>query len=99
MKDPKDCLHENFNANVDVNRMPKTEGGPIENYSADVTISCAECGQKFEFIGAPAGISFHRPMVSADFTELRIPIRPATGMIASSLKVEMPNDTDKSKVN
>lgn len=65
------CNHADFEADVIVNRMMDTGG-----FSADIKVKCAHCGEKFCFIGAPAGMSFARPMVSVDGTELRAPIEP-----------------------
>lgn len=72
------CPHMNFDVHAIVNRLSKTEGGPINAYSADIRIACHECGEPFRFIGAPAGLQANRPCVSVDETELRAPIRPAS---------------------
>ncbi len=66
-----DCNHADFEAQVDVTRL--MDSG---NYAADVSIKCAHCSKKFCFIGAPAGLSFVRPMVNVDGTQLRCPIEP-----------------------
>ena len=66
-----DCKHVDFEAQVNINRMLDTG-----MFAADVSVKCAHCGEKFCFIGAPAGVSYARPMVSVDGTELRCPIEP-----------------------
>lgn len=72
------CPHENFGAVVEVNRLCSVEGGPIDAYSADIRVRCADCDEPFRWIGVPAGLSPARPMVSVDETELRAPLRPAS---------------------
>lgn len=72
------CPHEDFNAVVAVNRLCSVEGGPVDAYSADITVSCAQCGEPFRWIGAPAGLMPTKPMVSVDETELHAPLRPAS---------------------
>lgn len=74
------CEHKDFLADVNVNRLgteDSADGMPIA-YSADVRIRCDQCGEPFRFSGLRAGLSFAHPMVSADETELRAPIRPAS---------------------
>jgi hypothetical protein len=71
------CEHENFNAVVAVNRITATEEGPVTGYNADIRVRCADCDEPFRWIGAPAGMSPAKPMVSIDETELRAPLRPA----------------------
>lgn len=74
----KDCKHERFQSQVNVFRLKESdESEEITGYTADIKIHCAECGQAFEFIGVPMGYSPAQPMVNADCTELRIPIRPS----------------------
>jgi hypothetical protein len=72
------CPHPDFAAVVAVNRLTATEGGPVEAYSADITVSCADCGEPFRWIGAPAGLLPTQPCVSVDETELHAPLRPAS---------------------
>lgn len=71
------CTHNSFRCNAKIGRLSRDEGGPITGYTADVSISCAECGLPFRFIGLSAGNHFHEPRVSIDGTELRAPIEPA----------------------
>lgn len=74
----KPCPHEDFSASVEVDRLTSEDGGPITAYSADIRVSCAQCGEQFRFIGVPAGMRPDRPMVSVDEAELHAPIRPAS---------------------
>lgn len=72
------CPHKDFVANVAVNRLCSVEGGPIDAYSADITIQCADCGEPFRWIGVAAGLMPSQPMCSVDETELHAPLRPAS---------------------
>ncbi len=76
MERPANCAHENFQANVGVHRLSDEPDGPINRYSADITIKCRDCGEPFQFIGVKAGLSFAEPMVGIDGEELRCPIGP-----------------------
>lgn len=71
-----ECDHANFAAEVDVNRLPEKEGGPIKRYCADVRIKCAECGLPFRFIGLPAGLDLNGAATSVDATEARLAVAP-----------------------
>lgn len=70
------CEHLNFACNVNVNRITVGEGGPVESYSADVTIACDSCGLPFRFLGLPMGLDPTGACVSADGTEARLAIHP-----------------------
>lgn len=72
------CPHENFDAYVAVNRLCSTEGGPIDAYTADITVHCSDCGEPFRWIGVPAGLMPTQPMCSVNETELHAPLRPAS---------------------
>lgn len=76
------CEHENFVANVQVHRV--TDEGKIQviGFNADIRIECLECGKQFEFVGVEPGVSPFGPKCSIDSTELRVPIKPATGQLA-----------------
>lgn len=76
------CEHMNFAAEVDVNRLPDKEGGPVKRYCADVRIKCAECGQQFRFIGLPAGLDLNGAAVSIDACEARLAIAPKGDVIS-----------------
>lgn len=73
------CEHVNFKANVSVGRLSLEDGGPITHYSADVTIECAECGEPFEFLGLPVGLTSYGATTSLDALELRAAIKPQNG--------------------
>jgi hypothetical protein len=72
------CRHVDFAAEVDVNRLTDTDGGPVVAYAADIRVQCAACGERFRWVGVPAGASPRRPMCSVDEFELRAPLRPAS---------------------
>lgn len=66
-----DCKHENFFADVTVNRL--ADSG---RFNADVRIKCVECGTPFRFIGLPIGLDLNGSSVSVDGTEGRFAIAP-----------------------
>lgn len=75
------CPHENFAAEVDMNRLADDDHGrpdTIVGFSADIRVRCAECGEPFRWVGVPAGLSARGPTCSVDETELRAPLRPAS---------------------
>lgn len=69
------CEHNNFLADVDVNRL-ENKHGEIHRYQADVRIKCTECGLPFRFIGLPAGMDLNGAAVSIDGQEARLAIAP-----------------------
>lgn len=71
-----ECKHENFQSHVMVNRLTDDDGN-ITNFHADVKIICAECCMPFVFKGMAIGLSPHKPMMSLDGEEARLPIEPA----------------------
>lgn len=76
-----DCKHENFGANVEVNRITN-DSGEVQRYSADVRVWCMECGKPFRFIGLPAGLDLTGAATSADAQEARLAIAPAGEVLA-----------------
>jgi hypothetical protein len=74
----KACPHPDFAVMAEVARITEFEGGPAIAFHADLTVSCAECGEQFRWSGVPAGLAAGHPTVSVDETELRAPIRPAS---------------------
>lgn len=72
------CPHEDFVANVDVDRLSAVDGGPIVGFAACLTIRCAVCSESFVFPGHQAGLARDRVTTSIDAAELRVPIRPAS---------------------
>lgn len=72
------CGHANFAADVQVARLSDYDNGPITGYTADVRLSCDDCGEPFEFIGLPIGWLASEPAVSVDGREARMPVRPTT---------------------
>ena len=83
------CEHFNFKANVNVARIEHTDNQPM-TFSADITINCADCGEKFHFIGVDYGYSPLQPMLSANGLEMRAPIRPGESFVFAGY--------DKSKI-
>lgn len=71
-----DCAHENFAANVAVNRITDTEGGPVGGFLADITVSCADCDEPFCWRGLPMGLSHLAPTASLDATVMTAPLHP-----------------------
>lgn len=71
---PTRCRHENFAAHVGVGRLMREKGGPVEAFTADITIRCSQCGARMRFLGVPHGSSYAAPTCSADGTELRAPL-------------------------
>lgn len=72
------CPHEDFQSFVAIARVAQDEGGPIIGFSAEVRVTCIQCGEPFRFTGCPAGVRPDRPTVSADERTLYAPIRPAS---------------------
>jgi hypothetical protein len=73
------CPHENFAANVDVNRLTASDDDPtVIGFSADIRVECADCGERMRWSGVQAGLKPDRPMCSVDEFELRAPLRPAS---------------------
>lgn len=61
---------------------------------------CAQCKEQFEFVGLPAGSTPDAPTTSIDFTELRVPIRPNTGLLATSATYKVkPDEVKKTDIN
>lgn len=81
------CKHENFVANVTVNRIGEGDEpiGEVKGFMADVKINCADCGLPFEFMGFDCGLSWSKPMVNPSAQEIRIPIRPKGSKILPAL--------------
>ena len=66
----------NFAARVNVFRLSDKEGGPINGYLAEITVSCAECGLPFQFLGLEPGVDTHGARVGIDGLEARIALSP-----------------------
>jgi len=102
MIDPKDCPHLNFKGVNKVMRHQASETDEkIVGFSVDITIECSDCKTKFEWIGVPGGQSYSHPTSSADFTELRAPIRPFTDSVNTvlSYEFERPKETQNKDLN
>ena len=71
------CLHEHFKTKVQILRLSRAEGSPVESFRFEAQVICAQCKVRFRFVGMKAGLSYSEPMVSPDATELRAPIEAA----------------------
>lgn len=71
-----------------MHRLTDDEDGPVTGYTADVRVMCSACGIPFRWGGVSAGVSWRRPMCSADGTELRAPLRPATRLRSTTTTQE-----------
>lgn len=80
------CPHENFAANVEVNRLSKGEGGAIESYSCDVTVKCHDCGMPFRFCIDDVGLQHGKVMVAPNGQELRVYVEPSDGSLQGKAK-------------
>lgn len=71
------CEHLNFGSRVKIGRL-HSENNPkvITRYTADIEISCTDCGIPFQFIGLPHGASINEPCCSIGAEEARLPIEP-----------------------
>jgi hypothetical protein len=75
----KPCPHPDFEAFVNVGRLLASEADTEPNaFSAEITVACAACGERFRWIGVPAGLSGGRPTCSVDEFTLNAPLRPAS---------------------
>lgn len=73
------CPHENFDADVIVNRIVRSEADPtVSGFNADITVSCRDCQEPFRWTGLQAGMSPARPMCTPDEQTMRAPLRPAS---------------------
>lgn len=70
------CKHEEFLADVDVNRLQEGEGGPVKHFCADIRIKCVQCGVPLRFLGLPLGLDLNGAAVSVDGTEARLACAP-----------------------
>lgn len=72
------CPHLNFAAFANVTRLSAVEGGPVTVYSCSLRVDCTDCGERFRWMGVPAGLSPAHPTCDVGEFELRAPLRPAT---------------------
>ena len=70
------CAHKNFSASVGVGRLEDKPGGAITGFMADIRIHCADCGQKFQFLGLQPGMDTQGARCSLDGLEANIAICP-----------------------
>ena len=95
------CPHENFLANVNVNRLTDKDGGPVNSYNCELTVVCADCGLNFRFICPDYGMLPDRPSISPDGQELRVYCEPSDGSLTINkrmgFKIRPPDD--RSQIN
>lgn len=70
------CQHQNFTANVKVNRLEDEKTKAVNQYLADVTIQCTQCRVHFQFLGLKPGLNLQGAAVSIDGLEARLAICP-----------------------
>ena len=71
-----DCTHQNFSANVSVNRLREGEGTPVHSFLADVQVWCVECKTPFRFLGLSSGIDLRGARVSVTGEEAHLALAP-----------------------
>jgi hypothetical protein len=76
------CEHEKFDANVDVTRLTKTDGGPVTGYLAEIKIRCIQCGTPFAFKGLPMGLNLGGAAVDIDRLTANLSIEPTKPTIS-----------------
>jgi hypothetical protein len=76
------CEHKNFAAKVAVARLTDNDGSKVVGFNAEVAISCAECGQPFQFMGLPAGYLACGASMSIDGLRAHLAICPQGEMAA-----------------
>ena len=85
---PMICPHEDFFANVDVNRL--ADSG---RFVADIRIRCEQCGEPFHFLGIlERGLLISAPATSVDGLELHVPIGPGRLELEGSSRFEYPRE-------
>lgn len=68
------CAHEDFRADVDVNRIvSEHEPTAFVGLAVDLRVRCLECGERLKFRVPDVGMLSHRATRSLDATELRAP--------------------------
>jgi hypothetical protein len=65
------CEHENFRADVAVNRLLDSK-----SFIAEIRIKCLDCDISFSFPPLPLGLSCHEARLNLDGTVLRLPLKP-----------------------
>ena len=92
MKILESCKHENFNANVSVNRIVN-DSGIVIDFLADLKIHCLDCDLPFSFKGLPKGFSGNQASSDLFALEARLPIEPADDTL--KMKSRLPGFTIK----
>ena len=71
------CKHEDFHAYVNICRLSHNEGENPHTFDAEISVICAQCGERMRFRGVPHEIGFRRPNGSLFATDLRAPMEPS----------------------
>jgi hypothetical protein len=73
------CAHEVFDAQVGIHRLTRSDEDPtVIAFMAEVAVECEQCGERFRWIGAPAGHLPNQPTRTVDGFTLNVPLRPAS---------------------
>jgi hypothetical protein len=92
------CEHPDFAVMAEVERITKTDDGPVVGYSATFQVECTSCHEPFCFRGVPLGLSQLAPTQSLDGTRLTAPIHPMSdptagvGLLGFSVEVHSEED-------
>ena len=91
------CDHPEFRADVKVGRLTNGDDGPVTAWVAELRVACAACGQRFGFLGPPAGLRNADPTTSTDGLELRCPLVPGPVPRTGSAFYEFPERSGDSR--
>lgn len=83
------CEHKNFGVNVGVNRLVSPNDRPMQ-FVAEISIRCADCDKRFQFLGLRAGLDLQGARVSIDGMEAALAIAP---------EGSTPNPLDRMSIN
>lgn len=70
------CEHMNFYVQANINRLTSDDDGPVENYHAEISVKCNQCGMPFRFLNMPVGYDSLKATTDLTGLELRAPIAP-----------------------
>lgn len=82
----KACPHEQFAAQVNVQRFEDTG-----KFLAEITVTCSQCHLGMRFIGVRAGLGWSEPTCSIEGLTLNAPMEPeAIRVLHAGASYEMP---------
>jgi hypothetical protein len=71
------CPHSAKTIITGIRQIVSETNGDLLGHQLVLTIKCDQCGEPvFHFPGLTPGLGLNHPQVSADATEMRIPLRP-----------------------